>query len=261
MSLQELAQHMTKTAEAGGANQWDPCALVQLEKRGAAAVPIFADLLRNPLTRGEAMHSLWDMGEQAAPAIPAVLQVIDEDQENASYGIRLLTTIGAPQAVVPALMKYASSSHEETAITAIAMLQSMGDSASSAINLLAQIALSDVTPPALKAKIRAAATLTSLGRYDPEKVGSYLAELSKHVELASGVCEGIQFMGPAAKPWASDLRADFGTALVVAQKREEEIHNSEPSVDLYRELMHTREGAWCIKQALAMLADNADSTR
>jgi hypothetical protein len=207
------------------------------------------------------MHSLWGMGEQASQAIPAVLQVIDEDQVYASYGIRLLTTIGAPQAVVPALMKYASSTHEETAITAINMLQSMGDSASSAIDLLAQIALSDVTPPARNIRIRAAATLASLGQYAPEKVGSYLVELSKHVELASGVCEGIQFMGAAAKPWASDLRADFSAALVAAQKREDEIHNSEPSVDLYRELMRTREGAWCIKKALMIVADNTDPTR
>jgi hypothetical protein len=68
-------------------------------------------------------------------------------------------------------------------------------------------------------------------------------------------------MGAEAKPWASNLRPDFNAALVIAQKREDEIQHSEPSADLYRELMRTREGAWCIKQALAVLSDDNDSQK
>jgi hypothetical protein len=260
MSLKELAQHATKTAEAGGPNEWDPCALAQLRERGALSVPVFIDLMNNPLTRGEAMFSLLGMGGKAAPAIPAVMRVIDEDPKSATYGIRILSVIGVtdPGPVVPALIKFSSSSREDTAISAIVALHNMGKEASSAIDVLAEIALSDNTPPTLAVKNAAAAAAVRLGEYDPERVGSYFARLSRRVELAPGVCEGVQFMGAAAKPWASNLRQDFNAALVIAQKREDEIQHSEPSADLYRELMRTREGAWCIKQALAVLSDNND---
>jgi hypothetical protein len=263
MSLKELAQQATKTAEAGRPNEWDPCALTQLRERGAASVPVFIDLMNNPLTRGEAMYSLMGMGGEAAPAIPAIMHVIDEDQKDATNGIRILSLIGVtvPGSVVPALIKYSSSTHEDTAISAIVALHNMGAEASSAIEVLAEIALSDTTPPTLAVKNAAAAAAVGLGEYEPSKVGSYLVRFSQRVELAPGVCQGVRSMGAAAKPWASDLRAGFSAALVVAQKREDEIHNSEPSVDLYRELMRTREGAWCIQQALAILSDNTDSPK
>jgi hypothetical protein len=259
MSLEEIARHMTKTAEIGGPNEWDACALAQLAKRGSAAsVPVYIDLMDNPLTRGEAMFSLLGMGGDAAPAIPAIMRVIEEDRKNAAYGIRILSVIGvtAPGAVVPALIKFSSSAHEDTAISAIVALHNIGKGAGSAIDGLAEIALSDATPPTLAVKNAAAAAAVRLGEYEPDEVGAYFVRFSQRVELAPGVCEGVQFMGAAAKPWASNLRPNFNAALVIAQKREDEIQSSEPSADLYRELMRTRESTWCIKQALAILSDN-----
>lgn len=258
MSLQDLAKHATRTAQAGGPQEWDPCALTQLRERGSASVPVFIELIKNPLTRGEAMFSLLGMGSQAAPAVRAIEQVIDEDQGAATYGIRILTVIGitTPEQVVPALIRYSSSVPEETAISAIVALHNLGRTAVSAIDSLVTIALSDTIPPSLAVKNAAADTAVRLGEFEPDKIGPYLIRLAQRVELAPGICEGVQFMGVAAKPWASALQPDFDAALLIAKKREEEINDSKESAELYRELMRTRESAWCIKQALAILSDS-----
>jgi hypothetical protein len=263
MSPEELGHVIVRTAEAHGPDEWAPCASLQLSRRGASSIPVFIDLLNNPLTRHQAMFNLENMGELAAPARPALERIIDHDPEEANFGMVILSIISAsdPATLVSDYTRFASSPDTQTAIGAIARLSGMRGAATPSIDTLAAIALSDQSPPSTRVRTSAAALLVQLGEFEPQKVGSYLPKFYSHVELAGGVCQGIPNMGATRlRPWAQDLRSYLSTALSDDKSRIDTLKHSEPSVAHYRELMRTREAMWCASQAIRALDSNGDSS-
>jgi hypothetical protein len=93
MSSEELGHVIVQTAEAHGPDEWAPCASLQLSRRGASSIPVFIDLLKNPLTRHQAMFDLENMGEIAAPARPTLERIIEHDPEEANFGMVVLSII------------------------------------------------------------------------------------------------------------------------------------------------------------------------
>lgn len=261
-SSEELAHVIVQTAEARGPDEWAPCASLQLSRRGASSIPLFIDLLKNPLTRHQALFDLENMGEVAAPASRTIEQIIEHDPEEADFGMIVLSIISAsdPATLVADYTRFASSPDAQTAISAIARLSGMREAATPSIDTLAAIALSDKSPPSTAVRIRAAALLTQLGAFEPEKVGSYLPKFYLHAELAGGICQGIPNMGATRlRPWAQGLRSYLSTALSADKSRIDTLNHSEPSVAHYRELMRTREAMWCTSQAIKTLDANGDN--
>jgi HEAT repeat protein len=235
MSSAGLANRVIEKAES---DDWlASCAAGALAKRGPKALPTLLELIKNKddKTQRIAMGSLFVMGDKAAPAVPTLLALMQSpvvDIKTRDSALGALTRIGDKAAsAVPAFMKLASSRDEMTAWMGIWGLDNIGKSATPAIPLLAQIAMSDdPTPIGLSVQNFAATTLGNLGQYDPDTAVPYLVKLLKRPGLEGGVAEGIMAIGPVGMPWSSELQTGLIHAFDDAQKRESELTKYESQI-------------------------------
>ena len=87
----------------------------------------------------------------------------------------------------------------------------------------------------------------------PLTAGPNLVKLLERPGLEYGVSEGILFMGPAAKPWCSELRVGLLTALGNLEKRELGPANTTPYCS---DNICDRKLRNYLEQALASVSDN-----
>ena len=91
-----------------------------------------------------------------------------------------------------------------------------------------------------------------------DAAGPYLSKLANRTGLIGGTCEGIQWMGASAKPWAPQLKPILNHALVDVLRQEAEAtptgNPAEKSTTAFI-LAHNLEDE--ITKALAILSDDA----
>jgi hypothetical protein len=202
-------------------------------------------------------------GKDAAPAVPELIKLMNNPgSSGATRGnaIAALARIGdAAASAVPGMTRFASSSDEQTAWNAIWGLENIGKSATPAIPVLAQVALSDrAFPSGLAVQNYAATTVGKLGKFDPAMAGPYLVKLASRPGLISGVCEGIQWMGPLAKPWTSELKPFLNRDLVdVLRQEAEATPTGNPGEKASSEFISASNLEGEITGALAALSDDA----
>jgi hypothetical protein len=260
MSSAGLAHRVRKTVDID--NWMANCAAGALAKRGPRALPALLKLITDKDEKAQriAMDSLFVMGDKAAPAVPTLLALMQSpvvDAETRDSAIGALIRIGDKAAsAVPEFMKLASSRDGQTAWIGIWGLDYIGRSATPAIPLLAEIALSDDTLPSrLDVRNFAATTLGNLGQYDPDTAAPYLIKLLKRPDIVGGVAEGIMFMGPVGMPWSSELQAGLVHAFDDAEKRESELTKSESQT--HNDLIGVRNLKDELRRALASVHDDA----
>jgi hypothetical protein len=202
-------------------------------------------------------------GKDAAPAVPELIKVMDNPRssdETIGNTIAALAGIGdAAASAVPGMTRFASSSDEQTAWAAIWGLDNIGKSATPAIPVLAEIALSDRTfPSGLAVQNYAATTVGKIGKFDPATAGPYLVKLASRPGLMSGVCEGISWMGVSVKPWTSQLKPILDRGLLEVLRQEAEATpTGNPAEKVGNAFINAHNLEVEITAALAVLSDDA----
>jgi HEAT repeat protein len=113
---------------------------------GSGAVPHVVPLLAQPGAdvRERGLRVLAAIGAPAAEAVPAVLQLLGDEEWNVSYQAReVLLAVGPTPTVVDGLAKKVEGSDEDVAVVAAELLGGFGDGAKPALPALRRAAGSD----------------------------------------------------------------------------------------------------------------------
>jgi HEAT repeat protein len=199
-------------------------ALKQMKRRSAPAVPALIHLVRDPcpipeqslddnetremnFTTTHAMAVLAEIGEDAAAAIPVIIDALPIDSDNA---VLALASIGRP--AIPALIKTLGNTHEVYQEGAARALGRIGPRAIAAIPAL-QKALEAASP-----RVRAAAAhaIVAIG--------------PRHPGTLRAVAQHLSDPDPAVRVEAADALHLGAAALAVLPELTRALEDSEPEV-------------------------------
>ena len=224
--LEDLAESGRKSANP----KWYRSAFA-LGSIGPIALPKLRPALKNPDSRirsGVAKALGW-FGEKAAPAIPGLVELLNDENENVRFhAAETLGKIGPP--AIPALRKCLQGTNRQLQLSALSAVQAMGIKARPVAEILISIA-SDAPAPELQ--IQALRSLRRI-QLEPEFYAPVLWPLAFHVSaeirreaaecvlalpaelIVPRLAKMLNNADASVQRWAADILGRIGPAAAVA---------------------------------------------
>ena len=225
-----LLEDLAESGRRGVNAKWYRSAFA-LGSIGPVALPKLRPALKNPDSRirAGAAKALGWFGEKAAPAIPGLVKLLNDENENVRlYAAETLGKIGPP--AIPALRKCLQGTNRQLHISALSAVQGMGAKARPLAEILIPIASAASAP---ELQIQALRALRHI-QPEPEPYASVLWPLAFHTsaEIRLEAAEGILALplelsiprlvkmlnhtDASAQLWAADILGRIGPAAVAA---------------------------------------------